>query len=241
MSILAVSLLAMVFYLWVVSVYGLKGQLEEIVTDDDDVKGIYVESVERVESIENVEKSVSTEVLNEEIHINQSPSSITLLVLKKERLIEVWFENEDQLWLDETYPVVGASGVAGPKLKQGDKQVPEGVYNITSINMESRFDIAMLINYPNAFDKERALEDGRENLGGAINIHGGSYSIGCIAIGDSIQPIYEIVNQVGIDQVAVVILPYDFRECTYIGGTEEAWVDSLYLMLQERVLRDLNR
>jgi murein L,D-transpeptidase YafK len=60
------------------------------------------------------------------------------------------------------YPLLAASGVAGPKLRQGDKQVPEGVYGISFLNPNSRYDVSLRVNYPNAFDRQMAAKDGPE-------------------------------------------------------------------------------
>ena len=67
-----------------------------------------------------------------------------------------------QAWkLIHRYSVLAASGVAGPKLRQGDKQVPEGVYGISFLNPSSRYDVSLRVNYPNAFDRQMAAKDGR--------------------------------------------------------------------------------
>ena len=82
-------------------------------------------------------------------------------------------------------PILAASGVSGPK-REGDKQVPEGFYRIELLNPNSRYHLSLRVNYPNADDLERARQDGRalSTLGGDIMIHGGSASIGCLALGD---------------------------------------------------------
>ena len=74
----------------------------------------------------------------------------------------------------------------GPKLREGDRQVPEGVYTIANMNPNSISHLSLALSYPNDFDRARAAEDGRADntLGGSIMIHGGSGSIGCMAVGD---------------------------------------------------------
>ena len=69
----------------------------------------------------------------------------------------------------------------GPKRKEGDKQIPEGVYQINHFNPKSNFHLSLGINYPNASDK--VLAD-RQRPGSAIYIHGDCVTIGCIPISD---------------------------------------------------------
>jgi murein L,D-transpeptidase YafK len=65
-----------------------------------------------------------------------------------------------------------ASGGLGPKLGAGDRQGPERIYAIESLNPNSLFHLSMRLNYPNEFDQMRAKQDGRSDLGGDIMIHG---------------------------------------------------------------------
>ena len=71
------------------------------------------------------------------------------------------------------YPVidgdeVGAafSGTLGPKLREGDGQIPEGIYGIGYLNPNSSYYLSLKVTYPNASDRARAKKDGRTNLGG---------------------------------------------------------------------------
>lgn len=106
-----------------------------------------------------------------------------LRAFKKERDLEVWVKQKGATTysLLTTYPFCTSSGTLGPKRKEGDLQVPEGVYSINHFNPFSTFHLSMGINYPNASDK--ILSD-KKNPGGAIYIHGNCVSIGCIPITD---------------------------------------------------------
>src|SRR5690606_4961 len=84
-------------------------------------------------------------------------------------------------------PVLAASGRVGPKLQYGDYQVPEGFYRIEALNPNSRFHLALRVNYPNAFDRAEAAREGRTHLGGDIMIHGSNASVGCLAMGDVVS------------------------------------------------------
>ncbi len=105
------------------------------------------------------------------------------------------------------------SGTLGPKLREGDGQIPEGIYGIDYLNPNSRFYLSLKVSYPNASDRARAKVDGRVNLGGDIMIHGKAVTIGCVPVGDdAIEDIFYLASAVGIKNVSVVIAPYDMRK-----------------------------
>jgi hypothetical protein len=140
------------------------------------------------------------------------PVKVALLILKAERSLEVWaFENDEWHFIKE-YPIKGASGTAGPKLREGDRQVPEGVYRIIGLNPNSIYHLSMKLNYPNAFDLRHAKAEGRSQLGNNIHIHGNTGSDGCLAMGDeAIEDLFFLVAEVGKDNAMVVIAPNDPR------------------------------
>ncbi len=163
------------------------------------------------------------------------PSDISLVSLKQERRLELWAK-KDGRWVHVVdYPILGASGHSGPKLRQGDRQVPEGIYQVTQLNPNSNYHLSMRINYPNRQDHQYAQRDNRGNLGGDIFIHGTSYSIGCIAVGDpAIQDLYVLTAAVGMKHVNVIIAPYDFRLRTPAKlPRDPAWVTELYAEIKE--------
>jgi hypothetical protein len=117
--------------------------------------------------------------------ISYPPRAITFIGLKQEKLLEVWAAGtKGSFRFIRSYPILAASGKLGPKLRQGDKQVPEGLYRIESLNPNSSYHLSLRVNYPNEDDRERAKAEGRTNLGGDIMIHGRAVSIGCLAMGD---------------------------------------------------------
>lgn len=135
---------------------------------------------------------------------------LTILVFKKEQIVEVHAPG----WsAPRRYGMTGFSGRLGPKLGEGDKQIPEGIYGIEYLNPNSMFHLSLKVSYPNKFDRKRAAEDDRSDLGGDIMIHGGSATIGCIPIGDdAIEELFYLVAEVGRKNVSVVISPYDMRK-----------------------------
>lgn len=158
------------------------------------------------------------------------PKEIAILVLKQERRVAVWVRGTDRWRFLRNYPILAASGHAGPKLRQGDYQVPEGVYRIAHLNPASSYHLSMKVNYPNAFDLRMARRDGRTRLGGDIFIHGKDVSIGCVALGDpAIEELFTMVAQTGHGKVRVIIAPNDLRVAgPVLHEDSPLWVRELY-------------
>jgi len=112
---------------------------------------------------------------------------------KKEAELEVWKQKSDgQYALLKKYPMCRWSGQLGPKTREGDRQVPEGFYNITpgQMNPNSSYYLSFNVGYPNAFDRAH----GRG--GGLIMVHGACSSAGCFSMtDDQIAEIYAIARE----------------------------------------------
>ena len=160
------------------------------------------------------------------------PKQIALLVFKRENRLAVWARSAlNEPWrFVRHYPILAASGHAGPKLRQGDHQVPEGLYRIEHLNPMSSYHLSMKVSYPNEFDRRMAARDGRTRLGGDIFIHGNRVSIGCVAIGDpAIEELFTLVAETGHPRVKVIIAPNDLRAGGAIVHDEAPrWVGQLY-------------
>ena len=170
--------------------------------------------------------------LFEAARVRYPPERIVLVGLKHEKVLEVWAAGANgPLQLVRTYAILGASGRLGPKLREGDRQVPEGLYRIESLNPNSRFHLALRLSYPNEFDKDQANRDGRNNLGGDIMIHGSNVSIGCLAMGDrAAEELFVLAAQTGLENISVILSPVDFRrrEMPEITYPLPAWTKALY-------------
>lgn len=115
--------------------------------------------------------------------IYTTPKEIYLRVFKFDYEIEVWVkptEHDSFIYL-KSYKICKISGELGPKRQQGDLQVPEGFYNLSTFNPVSSFHLSVKMNYPNESDR---ILGQRGNLGGDIFIHGKCVTIGCIPIED---------------------------------------------------------
>jgi murein L,D-transpeptidase YafK len=140
--------------------------------------------------------------------------------------------------LIRTYPILAASGRLGPKLKEGDRQVPEGLYRIESLNPNSMFHLSLRLNYPNEFDRKQARLENRTNLGGDIMIHGSNASIGCLAMGDeAAEDLFILAAETGIDKVTVVLSPVDFRKKVFPKVTYPLpeWTGILYEQIKQEL------
>ncbi len=168
------------------------------------------------------------------------PNKLTLIALKYEKRLEVWGEDSSGRYRKiSTYPFTAFSGRLGPKLKEGDRQIPEGIYGISYLNPNSKFHLSMRVTYPNSFDRKMAKREQRESLGGDIMIHGSNQTIGCIPIGDSkIEELYFLAQKVGIDNIKVIISPVDFRKMEVkIKNHRHPWLKELYSNIKKEIKR----
>ena len=95
----------------------------------------------------------------------------------------------------KTYKIALGRNPAGPKIKEGDKRTPEGIYHVDYRNSGSMCYKSLHLSYPNKEDRARAETLGM-NPGGDITIHGISngygwigpfhrlldWTVGCIAV-----------------------------------------------------------
>lgn len=166
------------------------------------------------------------------------PKNLTLIGLKYEKILEVWTNNNGKNIHLVSYPFTAFSGILGPKFKEGDRQIPEGIYGVSYLNPKSKFHLSMRISYPNDFDKKMAKEENRTNLGGDIMIHGSDRTIGCIPIGDNnIEELYFLAQKVGIKNIKVILSPVDFRQ-TKVNITKKnkhPWIKELYAKITKEM------
>jgi murein L,D-transpeptidase YafK len=117
-------------------------------------------------------------------------SPILVRLFKQEAELEVWKQDRSgRFALLKTYPICRWSGDLGPKVREGDRQAPEGFYAISpaQMNPQSAYYLSFNTGYPNAFD--RAL--GRS--GSQLMVHGDCSSRGCYAMTDEqIAEIYSL-------------------------------------------------
>jgi hypothetical protein len=167
------------------------------------------------------------------------PRDIVLLAIKNEKKMELWARDQGQYRLIRPYGIKAASGMRGPKLEQGDRQVPEGIYHISRLNPNSNYHLSMKVDYPNNFDLEHAEYDGRSNLGGDIFIHGKAVSAGCLAMGDAaIEELFVLAAHVGTENIKVIIAPSDPRKepLDLSHPSLPSWTPELYAEITRQVM-----
>jgi murein L,D-transpeptidase YafK len=117
-------------------------------------------------------------------------SPILIRLYKEESELEVWKQTRSgQYALLKTYPICRWSGELGPKVKEGDRQAPEGFYNITpgQMNPNSAYYLSFDLGYPNAFDRSYG------RTGSQLMVHGDCSSRGCYSMTDEqISEIYAL-------------------------------------------------
>jgi murein L,D-transpeptidase YafK len=118
----------------------------------------------------------------------QSPMLIRLF--KQEAELEVWKQDRSgRFALLKTYPICRWSGDLGPKVREGDRQAPEGFYAISpaQMNPQSAYYLSFNTGYPNAYDRSLG------HTGSELMVHGDCSSRGCYAMTDEqIAEIYSL-------------------------------------------------
>lgn len=111
----------------------------------------------------------------------QKTSPIALRIFKEEGTLEVWKANtSNRFQLLKSYKICAWSGKLGPKVKEGDRQAPEGFYSLFphQMNPNSKYYLAINTGYPNTYDRA----NGRQ--GTHLMIHGACSSSGCYSMTD---------------------------------------------------------
>jgi murein L,D-transpeptidase YafK len=120
-------------------------------------------------------------------------SPILVRIFKEESELEVWKEDQSgRMALLKTYPICRWSGDLGPKIREGDRQAPEGFYTITPslMNPNSSYYLSINMGYPNAYDRSN------NRTGAFLMIHGDCSSRGCYAMTDEqIAEIYALARE----------------------------------------------
>ncbi len=162
--------------------------------------------------------------------VNYPPHEVALIGVKDRRVLELWARDGARAFTRvRSYPMLAASGGPGPKLREGDRQVPEGLYAIESLHPNSRFHLALRVDYPNAFDRARARADGRTELGGDIMIHGSDVSVGCLAMGDTaIEELFTLAADSGPEHVRIILTPVDLPVDAPPDDALPGWTAELY-------------
>ena len=205
-------------------------------------KGSPVEK-KRSETNESISTQISENVFTrlkpqfDHLNLSDWPVELLMVGLKEEQLLEVYAKKEGRFKLLKSYPFSANSGLLGPKLREGDLQIPEGIYKVEYLNPNSSFYLSMRLNYPNEFDKSKTKLENEAEMGGDIFIHGKAMTVGCIPVGDeAIEELFMLVKHALQNEIKVIISPRDFRlntEFPKIEGID--WEEELYEIIQSEL------
>ena len=88
------------------------------------------------QTVESVQKTLEKDVYHrlkpylKTIGLETYPDQLILVGLKEEEVLEVYAKHKGSIKHLISYPFTAFSGEIGPKLREGDKQIPEGIYQI---------------------------------------------------------------------------------------------------------------
>ena len=159
-------------------------------------------------------------------------ANVFIRAFKAESELELWMMKDGRYVLFATYPVCQWSGTIGPKVRESDKQTPEGFYTVSrrQLHRSARHPKALNLGFPNALDKSF------ERTGSYLLIHGGCSSIGCFAMTDTIiEEIWRVTEAAlkeGQDHIPVHAFPFRMTEQNLALADDSEWKD-FWLNLKE--------
>jgi murein L,D-transpeptidase YafK len=141
---------------------------------------------------------------------SQPVGEISIVIDKTDYELSVY---DKQGWY-ATYPVVFGNNTLADKKVQGDRNTPEGVFQITAKRPHEKWYRFISINYPTKADREKFNQRKKNGeipanavLGGGIGIHGvfphedfvidryKNWTLGCISMkNDDVEEIYSYVT-----------------------------------------------
>lgn len=146
-------------------------------------------------------------------------------IFKQESQLELWMQRGDRFEKVWTYPICKWSGALGPKLKEGDRQSPEGYYFASAKQLlpTSRHHRAINTGFPNSFDQSHG------RTGTVLMIHGSCTSIGCYAMTDpAIDDIYTIIETAltnGQPAIPLHLYPFRMTRENLDRQANHSWID----------------
>jgi murein L,D-transpeptidase YafK len=137
---------------------------------------------------------------------------VYIRIFKLESELELWVEKDGRFERFATYPICLWSGRLGPKLKEGDRQAPEGFYTVDAeqLNPNSVEHRSFSLGFPNVFDRAHG------RTGSHLMVHGGCASIGCFAMTHAaVDEIWRMVTaalEAGQARFPVHVFPFRMTE-----------------------------
>lgn len=155
-------------------------------------------------------------------------AAILIRIFKAEAELEVWVSRGPGAAYARfaTYPICYFSGTLGPKLKEGDRQSPEGFYTVARPQAYPggpRWPKSINIGYPNPFDQVH------DRTGSDILIHGGCASIGCFAmtnaVANEVRDLTVRALDAGQSYVHIHVFPFRMTKANFYRYDNPKWHD----------------
>lgn len=144
---------------------------------------------------------------------------------KEENRFEVWMEKDGRFQFFKSYGICSWSGELGPKLKEGDRQAPEGFYVVTpaQMNPRSKFYLSFNLGYPNFYDRAHG------RTGSQLMVHGECSSRGCYALTNpNIEEVYLLARDAfknGQRRFHVHAFPFRLNGFNFFRHKDNKWLD----------------
>jgi murein L,D-transpeptidase YafK len=155
----------------------------------------------------------------------QAGERVFVRIFKAESELELWMRNGDRFVLFDIYPICHWSGTIGPKVREGDKQNPEGFYSVRlrQLHLRGRWPRSLNLGFPNPYDRELA------RTGSYILIHGGCSSVGCFAMTNAVmEEIFTLAEKAlkaGQDHILVHVFPFRMTDANLERFRSSEWHD----------------
>jgi len=149
---------------------------------------------------------------------------VFIRIFKQEQQLEIWLRQGLSYIFFKSYSICRFSGELGPKLKEGDKQSPEGFYTvgINQLNPNSDYHLSFNLGFPNEYDRCH------KRTGSLLMVHGRCSSVGCFAMTDfRMDEIYAIVESAiisGQHQIPVHIFPFKMTWTNMALHKDSKWI-----------------
>ena len=151
---------------------------------------------------------------------------IFIRIFKDEAELELWKDiGGGHYELFKVYPICTWSGTLGPKLREGDRQAPEGFYTIapSQMNPRSQYHLAFNLGFPNAYDRSYG------RTGAHLMVHGDCSSRGCYAMTNAqIEEIYTLALhafRAGQEAFNVHAFPFRMHDINMAKYSGHQWID----------------
>lgn len=150
---------------------------------------------------------------------------VFIRLFKSEKKLEVWVQNGISYRLFKTYTICYHSGNLGPKIREGDRQSPEGFYTVSAgqLNPNSDYHLSFNLGFPNEYDKSY------HRTGSLLMVHGRCSSVGCFAMTDfRMDEIYTLVESAiiaGQQKIPVHIFPFKMTNSNMIAYQDSQWIE----------------